>query len=162
MLGSPTVYNPIIASKCDSSHEGRNQNILFITLRIFTFLFDSFPRRIIILCNVSMMFYFVVLLVRVTFVSRTIYGIVSYLITRKESIITKIRKITLEYPREIYLMSDAILAMRWDIFLEIVPRIKGRRTTRKDIMLTLQRMMNLPGREPKETVKILLAMKNMF
>ena len=68
----------------------------------------------------------------------------STLITRKESITTRIRKITLEDLGEIYLMSDAILEMRRDIFLGIVPRIKRRRTTRKDIMLTLQRMMNLP------------------
>ena len=59
-------------------------------------------------------------------------------------------------------MSDSILAMRSDIFLEIVPRTKRRRTTRKDIMLTLQRMMNLPGSEPEETMKILQVMKNMF
>ena len=46
-------------------------------------------------------------------------------------------------------MSYAILVMRRDIIPEIVPRTKRRRTTRKDIMLTLQRMMNLLGREPK-------------
>jgi len=86
----------------------------------------------------------------------------STLITRKESITTKIKKITLEDPGEIYLMSNDILAMRRDIFLGIVPRIKRRTRTRKDIMLTLQRMMKLPGREPEETVKILQAMKNMF
>ena len=87
---------------------------------------------------------------------------VNTLITRKESITTRIRKITLEDPGEIYLMSDAIHKMRRDIFLEIVPRIKRRRTTRKDIMLTLQRMMNLPGREPEKKGKILQAMKSMF
>ena len=36
------------------------------------------------------------------------------------------------------------------------------REAREDIMLTLQRMMNLPEREPKKKVKILLVMKNMF
>ena len=39
-------------------------------------------------------------------------------------------------------MLDAILVMRRDIFPEIVPREK-----RRDIMLTLQRMMNVPRRE---------------
>ena len=59
-------------------------------------------------------------------------------------------------------MLDVILVMRNDIFPEIVLRTKRRRTTRRDIMLTLQRMMNLPGREPEETRNILQAMKNMF
>ena len=59
------------------------------------------------------------------------------LITRKENIITRIIKITLEDLGEIYLMLDAILAMRRDIFLGVVPRIRRRRTTRKYIMLTL-------------------------
>ena len=72
------------------------------------------------------------------------------------------QKITLEDPREIYLILDAILVMRRDIFPEIVPRTKRRRTTRKYIMFTLQRMMNLPRRDPEEAVKILQAMKNMF
>ena len=34
--------------------------------------------------------------------------------------------------------------------------------TREDIMLMLQRMMNLPQREPNKTVMILQMMKNMF
>ena len=71
----------------------------------------------------------------------------STLITRKKKITTRIRGITLEYPGEIYLMSDAILVMRRDIFPETVPRTKRRTTTRKDIILTLQRMINIPGRE---------------
>ena len=83
----------------------------------------------------------------------------STLITRKESIITRIRKITLEDPGEIYLMSDAIHVMRRDtspkIVLEIKVALTRRRTTKEDIMLTLQRMMNLPGREPKKKVNIL-------
>ena len=58
-------------------------------------------------------------------------------------------------------MLDAILVMRRDIFPEIVLRTKKNKI-RRDIMLTLQRMMNPPGREPEETVKILQAMKNMF
>ena len=37
-----------------------------------------------------------------------------------------------------------------------------RREVRKDIMLTLQRMMSLPKRNPKKKVKILLVKKNMF
>ena len=37
-----------------------------------------------------------------------------------------------------------------------------RRETREDIMLILQRMMNLPKREPDIKVKILPVMKNMF
>ena len=84
------------------------------------------------------------------------------LVTRKKNITTRIRRITLEDPGEIYLISDAILVMRRDISPDIVPRTKGRRTIRKDIMLTLQRMMNLPRREPEETLNILQAMKNMF
>ena len=36
------------------------------------------------------------------------------------------------------------------------------RTTKEDIMLTLQRMMNLPERESNKKVKILQAMKSMF
>ena len=63
-------------------------------------------------------------------------------------------------------MSDVIHVMRNDtspkIVLEIKMALTRRRTTKEDIMLTLQRMMNLPGREPVETVKILQAMKNMF
>ena len=85
----------------------------------------------------------------------------STLITRNKNITTRIRWITLEDPGDIYLISDAILVMRRDSFPRIVPRTK-RRTTRSDIMLTLQRMMNLPGREPEETMKILQSMKNML
>ena len=36
------------------------------------------------------------------------------------------------------------------------------RETREDIMLMLQRMMNLPQREPDMKVKILQVIKNMF
>ena len=56
-------------------------------------------------------------------------------------------------------MSDAIHVMRKDTSLEIVLEIEvaptRRRTTKKDIMLTLQRMMNLPRRESKKKVKTL-------
>ena len=56
--------------------------------------------------------------------------------------------------------------MKEDTLQEIVPRIRrdltSKRTTKEDIMLTLQKMMNLPERESKKKVKILLVMKNMF
>ena len=91
---------------------------------------------------------------------RTTKGIT--LITRKKNITTRIKGRILEESGEIYLMSNDIPLMRRDIFPETVPRTKRRRTTRRDIMLTLQRMMNLPRREPEETMKILQAMKNMF
>ena len=72
-------------------------------------------------------------------------------IISKVSILTRIRKITLEYLAEIYLNSDAIHVLRNDtspkIVLEIKMALTRRRTTKEDIMLTLQRMMNLPGRE---------------
>ena len=51
-------------------------------------------------------------------------------------------------------------------FLEIVLETKvaltRRRETREDIMLMLQRMMNLPQRELDKTMMILQVMKNMF
>ena len=54
--------------------------------------------------------------------------------------------------------------MRKDISPETVPEtkvaLKIRRTTREDIMLMLQRMMDLPQRESDKKV-ILEAMKNM-
>ena len=62
-------------------------------------------------------------------------------------------------------MSDDIHVMRKDTSPEIVLEIEEdptRRASKEDIMLTLQRMMNLPGIEPEETVKSLQAMKNMF
>ena len=63
-------------------------------------------------------------------------------------------------------MSDAIHVMRKDTSPEIVPEIEvaptRRRTTKEDIMLTLQRMMNLPGRDSKKKVKIIQAMKSVF
>ena len=86
------------------------------------------------------------------------------IITPKVSILT--RKITLKYIVEICLKSDAIHVTRNDTLLENVLETKvdltRRRETREDIMLTLQRMMNLPERESKKKVKILLVMKNMF
>ena len=71
-------------------------------------------------------------------------------------------RITLE---EIYLVLDALHVMRKDTSPKIVPETKvalKRRTTKEDIMLTLQRMMNLQERESKKKVKILQVMKNMF
>ena len=54
--------------------------------------------------------------------------------------------------------------MRKETSPEIVLEIRGtltRRTT-ENIMLTLQRMMILPGKESKKKVKILQVMKSMF
>ena len=48
------------------------------------------------------------------------------------------------------------------IVLEIKVALTRGRTTNKDIMLTLQRMMNLRGRESKKKVDILQVMKIMF
>ena len=56
--------------------------------------------------------------------------------------------------------------MRNDTLPEIVLEMKvaliRRKTTKEDIMLTLQRMMNRPERESKKKVKTLQVMKNMF
>ena len=57
------------------------------------------------------------------------------------------QKITLENLTKTYLNTDALHVMREDTLQEIVPIIRGaltRRKTKEDIMLTLQRMMNLP------------------
>ena len=86
MFGSPTIYEPIIASMYDSSCESRNQNILFITWKIFTFLFDSLSRRFIILCSVRMMYSFVLLFVTFTLIYKTISRKVSSLVTCKASV----------------------------------------------------------------------------
>ena len=67
---------------------------------------------------------------------------------------------------EISLSLFAIHVMREDTLLKIVLRTKValtiRREKREDIMLMLQRMMNLHQREPDVKVKILQARKNMF
>ena len=56
--------------------------------------------------------------------------------------------------------------MKEETLLEIVLETKlaltRRRETREDIMLMLQRMMNLPHREPNMKVKTLQVMKDMF
>ena len=56
--------------------------------------------------------------------------------------------------------------MKEDTLLETALETKlsltRRRVTREDIMLMLQRMMNLPQRETDKTVMILQVMKNMF
>ena len=56
--------------------------------------------------------------------------------------------------------------MKEDTFPKIVLETRltpiRRRETREDIMLMLQRMMNLPQREPDMKVNILQVMKNMF
>ena len=49
-----------------------------------------------------------------------------------------------------------------DIVLETKMALTRRRETREDIMLMLQRMMNLPQRESNKKVIILQVMKNMF
>ena len=56
--------------------------------------------------------------------------------------------------------------MRKDTYPQIVPKTKvaleRRINTKEDIMLMLQRMMNLPRRESNKKVKILQVMKSMF
>ena len=54
--------------------------------------------------------------------------------------------------------------MRDDTLPKIVLEIRVTLPTRtkEDIMLTLQRMMILPGRESNKNVKTLQVMKNMF
>ena len=87
-----------------------------------------------------------------------------------EQTITKVstptRNITLEYLTEIYLNLDAIHVMKEDTLLEIFLKIKmvlkRRISTEEDIMLTLQRMMILPGKDSNKKVKTLQVMKNMF
>ena len=85
------------------------------------------------------------------------------IIIPKVSILTI--KITLEDPVEIYLNTDALHVMREDTLPEIVLEIRValiiRRTTKEDIMLTLQRMMNLPKRESNKKMKILQVMKSI-
>ena len=64
------------------------------------------------------------------------------------------------------LNSGVILVMRYDTMAETVLETKEtptrRRTTREDIMLMLQRIMNLPRRELDKKVMNLQVMKNMF
>ena len=82
------------------------------------------------------------------------------LITPEVSTLTKI---TLE---KICLELDVIHVTRKDTTLENVLEIKlslmRRRETREDIMLMLQRVMNLPRRESNKKVKIIQVMKSMF
>ena len=62
--------------------------------------------------------------------------------------------------------SDVLYVMKKDTMLKNVLRtqisLTRIRETREDIMLMLQRMMNLPQREPDKTMIILQVMKNMF
>ena len=85
-------------------------------------------------------------------------------IIQKVSIL--IRKVILENPINICLESDAIHVTRKDTMLKNVLETKvaltRRREERKDIMLTLHGMMNLPRRETNKKVKILQVMNNMF
>ena len=86
-----------------------------------------------------------------------------------EQTITKVgtltRKIILEDLTKICLKSDVIHLTRKDTMLENVVETKmaciRRREARKYIMLILQRMMNLPERNPKNKVTILQVMNNM-
>ena len=48
------------------------------------------------------------------------------------------------------------------IVLETKVALKRRRTTREEIMIMLQRMMNLPRNESNKKVKILQVIKSMF
>ena len=78
---------------------------------------------------------------------------------------TLIEGITLE-SLEIGLSSFSIHVMKNNTLLQIFLRTKvaltRRRETKEDIMLMLQRMMNLPQRETDKTVMILQVMKNIF
>ena len=77
---------------------------------------------------------------------------------------TLIKRITLE-SLEICLSTFAIHVMKDDILLDclkIKVALTRRRETREDIMLMLQKMMNLPRRETDKSVMILQVMKNMF
>ena len=72
---------------------------------------------------------------------------------------TSTRKITLE---NISLEVDVILVMKQDTLQKIVLKEKIRkRETGEDIMVILQRMMNLPQIESDKKVMILQVMKNM-
>ena len=66
---------------------------------------------------------------------------------------------------EIGLSSFVIHVMKYDTLLEIFLRTKiaalRRKGTKEDIILMLQKMMNLPQRELDKKVMILQVMKNM-
>ena len=85
---------------------------------------------------------------------------------REKYTITKVSTLILEDITIIYLNSDALHVMKEDTMLEIFlgtkMALKRRRETKEDIMLILQRMMNLPQRESNKNVMILQVMKNMF
>ena len=82
------------------------------------------------------------------------------------SILTRMIKIILEDITEIYPKSDVIHVTRKETFLESVLETKvaltRKRETKEDIILTLQRMVNLLGRESNKKVNILQVMKSMF
>ena len=83
----------------------------------------------------------------------------------KQTII-KVSTFILEDLTRVYLNLDALHVMKDDTMLEIVLGTKmaltRRREIRKYIMLMLQKMMSLPGRESNKTMVILQVMKNMF
>ena len=74
-------------------------------------------------------------------------------------------KIIFHTLEEIYLLLDVTHVMRKDTYLNnfLTKGTLTRKTeTKEDIMLMLQRMMNLHQREPDMRLKILQARKNMF
>ena len=85
---------------------------------------------------------------------------------KRKKIITKVSTFILEYLTRIYLNSYALHVMKEDTMLEIVLRTKmalsRRKETREDIMLMLQKMMNLPQKGLSKKVTILQVMKNMI
>ena len=82
--------------------------------------------------------------------------------TKRAIITPKVSLITLE---EIGILLDVIHVMRKVTYPNsiLTKGTQRRRTeTREDIMLMMQRMMNLPQRQPDMKVKTLQVMKNMF
>ena len=77
-----------------------------------------------------------------------------------------IPKVSIHTLEETYILSGVTHVMRKDTYPDTALKTNGvltrKRETKKDIMLTLQKMMNLPRREPNKKVMILQVMKNMF
>ena len=75
-------------------------------------------------------------------------------------------KVSIHTLEEICLLLDVTHVMKNDTFPKIVLEtkvdLKRRITTREDIMLMLQRIMNLPRRDSNKKVNILQVMKSMF
>ena len=116
VLGSTTIYEPIIASMWNSSRESGDQYIFFITWGI-TFLFDSIYGRFIILCSMSMMSSLVSIFLILSF--RTIFCKVSYFIT---SITSTSREIfsRVSFRKNAYLWSDEnFFWFSWNVLWEL-------------------------------------------